>query len=82
MGDASVLPFVIRRAGFVILTGSLPASPSLPVTWPVELAQVEHFNHQREGHREVDVASADVRVEAFGDQHDADEDQERAAPAS
>jgi hypothetical protein len=40
-------------------------------------ADVEHLHRHREGHREVDVALGHVVVEALGDQHHADDDQER-----
>ena len=44
-----------------------------------DLAQphVEQLDEQRERHREVDVALRDVLAEAVGDQHHADQDQER-----
>ncbi len=39
--------------------------------------EVEHLDAERERHREVDVALRDVQVEAFADQRDAHQDQER-----
>src|SRR6187401_935975 len=39
-------------------------------------AHVEDFDEQRERHREVDVALADVFAGAFGDEHHADQEQE------
>ena len=39
-------------------------------------AEVEHFDEDGEGHGEVDVAFGDVLVEAFGDEHGADQDEE------
>ena len=38
--------------------------------------QVEHLDHRREAHRAVDVAARDVRVQAFGDQVGADQQDE------
>ena len=37
-------------------------------------AHIDGFDHQGKCHGEIDVAFADVLVEAFGDEHDADED--------
>lgn len=39
--------------------------------------QVQHFNEDREGHREVDVPFRDVIVEPVGDQRKADHQKER-----